>query len=465
VREGTVVFHSARLLDPGNGIDRIGDVSVTDGRLIFGRPVEDIDVLHVDCRGLVLSPTFIDLHCHLREPGYEAKETISTGTAAAAAGGFGTVCCMPNTNPAIDSVEHLALLHQRIARGAWVRVLPIAAVSIGRLGNRLVDFEALAAAGAVGFSDDGEYIWDACVMRDALRATLSLGVPVIDHAQDGALVAGGVMHEGEVSHRLGLPGMPPEAEEMAVGRDIALARLTGGHVHIAHITTARAVDMVRRARDEGLRVTAEATPHHMFLSDADALVYDRESGTRFNPQAKVNPPLRPVRDAAALVRGLIDGAIDAIATDHAPHADVDKAASPECVAFGISGFETALASMLTLSAEGPLSLVQVVRGLTSGPGAVLGSCSPAVGLVAGLVAECVLFDPHVQWTVQAASFLSKGRNTPLEGRQLRGRVLLTLVDGCCRFVSDSLAGRCSGGLLRVSLPDSDGYSRTYLDSE
>ena len=273
------------------------------------------------------------------------------------------------------------------------------------------------------------------------------------------------MHDGEVSRRLGLPGMPAEAEEIAVGRDIALARLTGGHVHIAHITTARAVEMVRRARDEGLKVTAEATPHHIFLSDADAMFYGPEGSVRFNPQAKVNPPLRPAADAAAVLRGLVEGVIDAIATDHAPHAGVDKSATPDRVAFGISGFETALASMLTLCHEGPLSLAQVVRGLTSGPAAVLGTRSPAAGLLPDRAAELALFDPEVEWTVETASFVSRGRNTPLEGRRLRGRVLATFVEGCCRFVSDSLAVRCSGGLLQPFVPASSVSGRTNLDSE
>jgi len=444
----TIVFHDARLLDPGNGIDRVADLTVRDGR-VAPEAGADAGSIHVDCRGLVLSPAFIDLHCHLREPGGEAKETIASGTAAAAAGGFGTVCCMPNTNPVIDSVEHVDLLRERIARSASVRVLPIAAVTVGRRGETLVDCESLAGRGVVAFSDDGDYVSDARVMRDALKLGRTLGLPVIDHAQDGGVVAGGVMHEGEVSRLLGLPGMPAEAEEVAVGRDIALARLTGGHVHIAHITTARAVEMVRRARDEGVTVTAEATPHHMLLTDSDAVAYGRDGAARFNAQAKVNPPLRTTRDAAAVIRGLMEGVVDAIATDHAPHTEADKRGAPERVAFGISGFETALAAMLTLCKEGPLTLTQVVRCLTTGPTTVLGRNAPCTGLLPGRAAELVLFDAETQWTVEVAHFVSRGRNTPLEGRRLNGRVLATFVDGSCVFVGGNLAARCTGGVLNV----------------
>ncbi len=460
----TIVFHDARLLDPGNGIDRVANLAVRDGRIVSEAPA-DAGSLHVDCRRLVLAPAFIDLHCHLREPGGEGKETIASGTAAAAAGGFGTVCCMPNTDPVIDSVEHVDLLRERLARSASVRVLPIAAVTIGRRGDKLVDCESLAARDVVGFSDDGDYVADARVMRDALKLGRALGLPVIDHAQDGGLVAGGVMHEGEVSRLLGLPGMPAEAEELAVGRDIALARSTGGHVHIAHITTARAIEMVRRARDEGVTVTAEATPHHMLLTDADALSYGRDGTARFNAQAKVNPPLRTTRDAAAVVRGLMEGVVDAIATDHAPHTEADKAGAPERAAFGISGFETALAAMLTLCREGPLTLTQVVRCLTAGPAAVLGRNAPCSGLLPGRVAEFVLFDAEAEWTVDGASFVSRGRNTPLEGRRLFGRVLATFVDGNCVYAAGNLAGRCSGGMLNASRLSAPGVNRPNPKSE
>jgi len=451
-----IVFHDARLLDPGHGVDRVDDLVVCDGRIVQGSLPAGESVVHVDCRGLVLAPAFVDLHCHLREPGYETKETIASGTAAAAAGGFGTVCCMPNTNPVVDSVEHLDVLRQRVSQSAQVRVLPIAAVTLGRKGSALVDCQALAAHGAVGFSDDGDYVASDAIMRAALTSCRALSLPVIDHAQDGALVAGGVMHEGAVSHRLGLPGMPAVAEDAAVERDIALSRATGGHVHIAHITTARAVELVRRARDEGVPVTAEATPHHMMLTDADALVLDDGGAARFNPMAKVNPPLRTAVDAAAVIRGLADGAIDAIATDHAPHAAADKAGPPDRVAFGISGFETALAVMLTLCEAGSLSLSHVVRCLTAGPAAVLGRNAPVSGLLPGRPVDVVLFDAEARWTVEGARFVSGGKNSAFEGRRLRGRVLATIVDGCCAYCAADMASRCTGGLLSVRRPSPAG---------
>jgi len=440
-----VVFHGARVIDPVSGVDAVGDVVLLNG-VVAEQPCEiPEDCAHVDCRGLVIAPAFIDLHCHLREPGFEEKETVASGTAAAAAGGFGTVCCMPNTRPALDTVARLRTLQDIIRRDARVNVLPIAAVSLGRKGEALVDIRGLAAAGIVGFSDDGDYVADSVIMRDALSQAAGTGLPVIDHAQDGRLVSGGVLSEGAVAKRLRLRGMPVEAEELAVARDIALARLTGGHLHIAHITTARSVDMVRRAREEGVHVTAEATPHHMTLTDEDAVVTDVSGMAHFNNQAKVNPPLRSAMDAAGVVAGVADGVIDAIATDHAPHTAADKSGSPGQAAFGISVFETALASVLTLCRSGELSLGRVVHCLTAGPAAVLGSRSPRAAITLGGPADVVLFDPDASWVVDASRFLSRGRNTPLEGRTLHGRVLATIVGGRCVFAADSLSALCSGG--------------------
>lgn len=437
-RPVNAVFHDARVIDPLSGRDGVGDVVVIDGAISGNADEVRADCVHVDCRGLVLAPAFIDLHCHLREPGFEDKETVATGTAAAAAGGFGVVCCMPNTRPPLDTAARILSFGELLRKDARVRVLPIAAVTLGRRGQALVDIRGLAACGVVGFSDDGDYVADTVVMRDALSQAGGAGLPVIDHAQEGRLVAGGVLHEGAVAKRLKLRGMPAEAEELAVARDIALARLTGAHVHIAHITTARAVQMVRQARDEGVWVTAEATPHHMLLTDEDAILSDASGMPRFNNNAKVNPPLRSREDAAAVALAVKEGVVDAIATDHAPHAQGDKMGTPGEAAFGISGFDTALAAVLTASDAHGLSLPQVIRALTAGPAEVLKQELLRPSLLPGLPANLVLFDPDSLWTVDASRFVSRGRNTPLEGRTLRGRVLLTVVEGCRAYVADSL---------------------------
>ncbi len=440
-----VVFHGARIVDPVSGRDAEGDLIVRDGAVVTRLGDSHEDFTHVDCRGLVIAPALVDLHCHLREPGFEEKETIATGTAAAAAGGFGTVCCMPNTRPPLDTVARVIAFSEMVRRDACVKVLPVGAVTLGRRGQSLVDVRGLADCEVVGFSDDGDYVADTVVMRDALSRAALVGLPVIDHAQDGRLVAGGVLNEGPVAKRLKLRGMPAEAEELAVARDIALARLTGGHVHIAHITTARAVEMVRRAQQEGVRITAEATPHHMLLTEEDAVVVDSSGVNCFNNQAKVNPPLRGKADAAGVVRGVDEGVIDAIVTDHAPHTVADKSGSPGEAAFGISGFETALSSVLTLCHSGGLCLLRALHCLTVGPAGVLGRRSICPGLESGTTAHLVLFDPDATFVVDASRFLSLGKNTPLEGRTLRGRVLATIVDGRCAYASELLPGKCMGG--------------------
>jgi len=439
-----LALKGARIIDPTSGVDAIGNVYVKDG-VMLREPGAGGDWVTYDCRGLVLCPAFIDLHCHLREPGFENKETIATGTAAAAAGGFGSVCAMPNTRPAYDSVENAVRAEEEHSADQMVHVYRFAAVTTGRQGRELVDIDSLAEYGVVGFSDDGDYVWNAVVMRDALLKAKPHGLPVIDHAQDGELVAGGVMHEGDVSRRLGVPGMPSEAEELAVARDIALARLTGGRVHIAHVTTARALEMIRTARVEGLHVTAEVTPHHLMLTDEDVVKIDKEGREAFNPDAKVNPPLRTKADTAALQSGLMEGTIDAIATDHAPHTEADKSGSPREVAFGISAFETALGVALSLCHDGKLTLERVVEALTIGPMRVLTGHGPTAGLVEGEPAEFVLFDPNSIWTVDTAAFVSKGHNTPLAGRTLRGRVLATFVDGSAACWRDDIESRLVQG--------------------
>ncbi len=441
----TLLFKGARVIDATAGADAIGDVYVRDGVLSRKRIEDERADAVYDCRGLVLCPALVDLHCHLREPGGERKETVASGTAAAAAGGFGSVCAMPNTRPAYDSVQNAEMAETQHSEGARVHVYRIAAVTEGRAGKKLVDIDALAEHGVVGFSDDGDYLQDAALMRDALIAASRHRLPVMDHAQDNGLVKGGVMHEGEISRLLGVGGMPPEAEELAVARDIALARLTGGHMHICHITTARSLEMVRAAKAEGVHVTAEVTPHHLMLTDEDAQTSGKSGTAAFNNDAKVNPPLRGRADTRALLRGLADGTIDAIATDHAPHAPEDKSGSPDEAAFGISGFETALAVVVTLCDGGVLTIERAIEALTTGPVRVLAGHGPKAGLVEGSAAEFVLFDPNVTWKVDASAFLSRGKNTPLNGRTLRGRVLTTFVNGAPAYWRDVLESRLTSG--------------------
>ncbi|MEE9285436.1 MAG: dihydroorotase, partial [Dehalococcoidia bacterium] len=355
---GSLALRGGRVIDPANGIDAVADVLIVDGRVAAVGPDAGNDASEaVDARGLVVSPGFVDIHCHLREPGFEQKETIATGTLAAARGGFTTVCAMPNTEPPIDTAAAVEFVLRTARAEGAVRVLPIACVTRNRAGSDLADLAELAEAGAIAFSDDGSPVADAHLMRRALEYASMLGLPVIDHCEERSLAEDGVMHEGWVATRLGLPGVPAAAEEMMVARDIALAELTGSRVHIAHVSTAGSVDLIRRAKARGLPLTAEVTPHHLCLTheavlgaaeSPAGLAPSTGSGLAYDTDAKVNPPLRTPEDAAACLAGLLDGSIDCIATDHAPHAIEDKLCEFDRAAFGISGLETALALCLSL---------------------------------------------------------------------------------------------------------------------
>ena len=383
-------------------------------------------------RGLVVTPGFIDLHAHLREPGFEDSETIATGAHAALAGGFTTICTMPNTDPAIDSP---GLVAEVIARGAAAhaaRVLPIAAITRGRKGKELADLVELAAAGAVAFSDDGSPVADARLFRSALEYARASGRPIFEHSQDLALTGDGVMHEGVVSARLGLAGMAAAAEETAIARDLALARLAGGRLHLSHLSTAGSVELVRRAKADGLAITAEVTPHHLALTDewvAGSRAFAWEDGgdrvTPYETSTKVNPPLRTAADVRACWVGLMDGTIDAIATDHAPHASTRKDVEFQEAAFGISAFETAVPLLLAGVAAGWGTWDRVVQALTTGPARVLGLELPTDDLA--------IIDPDLVWTLEPAAMISLGTNTPLLGRLLTGRVVACAVDGELRF--------------------------------
>ena len=440
-----MLIRGARLLDPSDGTDRVGDLLIVDGRIArAGEVPQDCRIVSGD--GLIACPGLIDLHCHLREPGYEDKETILTGAQAAARGGFTTICCMPNTNPPIDSAGAVEFVKSKAREANLVRVLPIGCVSKGRAGQELAELWELAQAGVVGFSDDGSPVGDPNLMRQALSYASALNAPVIDHCEEQSLTLDAVVNEGAVSNRLGLTGWPGEAEESMVARDIALAELTGGRLHLAHLTTARSVELVAEAKERGLRVTAETTPHHVTLTEEWVLGHEASgpltgplTAAAYDPTTKVNPPLRTERDREALVAGLRSGVIDAIATDHAPQTFMGKVDTYQAAEWGISGLETALGALLGLVHQGELDLTTLVARLTTGPVAVLGDAHRELAtLREGSAADIVLIDPAEEWVVTAQEFVSKGKHSPLEGTTLRGRAVLTLVGG--RPVYSSLTG-------------------------
>jgi len=421
-----LLIQGGRIIDPGQGIDEIASLLLADGKVSWlGRgeetpPLPDYDTF--DAKGLIVCPGFIDLHCHLREPGFEDKETIATGTQAAARGGFTTICCMPNTNPPLDNKTAIDYVKSKAAHEGIVRVLPIGCISKGRQGEQLADMAEMASAGAIAFSDDGEPAANSRLMRQAMDFSRAFGLPIIDHCEDKPLTEGGQMNEGELSARLGLGGMPAAAEEIITGRDLALAQLTGGRLHIAHVTTEGSVDLIRRAKEKGVQVTAEVTPHHLTLTEEMVIGY--------NTNAKVNPPLRTERDIQALIQGLKENVIDIIATDHAPHTEAEKNLEFTLAPFGISGFETALGSLMSLVHNGQLTLTTLIARLTCEPAKIIGDKFGKPGTLAiGAWADVTLFDPDMEWVVDTAAFASKGKNTPLAGSVLKGKVMATISQG------------------------------------
>ena len=438
-----ILIRKARLIDPVGGGDFIGDILTANGEISAVEPV--IEGRPDGCRvmdgsGLVVSPGFIDLHAHLREPGYEYKETIATGAQAAARGGFTTLCCMPNTDPPIDSESVVEFVLSRARDAGLVRVLPVGCVTRGRKGKELADLEELVVAGAVAFSDDGDPVQDANLMRMALSYGADLGCPVSNHCQDLHLSGDGVMAEGAMATRLGLPGIPCAAEDAMIARDIGLAEATGGRLHVAHVSTSGSVPLVRRAKDLGVSVTAEVCPHHLTITDAWALGAQGNEGRSelaYDTSTKVYPPLRSRMDVEALVEALADGTIDCIATDHAPHDTASKQATYQDAAFGISVLETALGSVLKLVHEGRITLPALIERMTAGPARVLGkNYSPFASLSAGTPADLVIFDPQREWTVDVNRFASKGRNTPLDGVALKGQVIATIAAGQVVYLNE-----------------------------
>jgi dihydroorotase len=416
-----------RTLDPSQSLDGPGDLLVRDGRIEALGQVTAVpeDAERVDVDGLVVAPGFIDLHVHLREPGDEHKETIRSGALAAVAGGFTTVWAMPNTDPPIDDPAAVGFVRAAGARAGGARVSPVGAASLALKGEQMTEVGELVAAGAVAVTDDGHPIWDGSLMRRLLEYTQTFGIPVVQHAEDPVLSAGGVMNEGTVATALGLRGIPNASEAAIVARDLYLAELTGGHLHVQHVSTREAVDLIESARSRGAHVTAEVTPHHLALTE--------EAVRGYRTEAKMNPPLRTEADRDALRSGLAEGVIDAIATDHAPHHYQGKEREFDDAPFGVVGLETALGvCMSELVQTGILSLSDMVDRLSCGPARIMGLEGGT--LRPGSPADIVVFDPEERWTVDPAQFRSKSRNTPFAGRELRGRVRRTIVGGETRFL-------------------------------
>jgi len=418
-----LLIRNGRVIDPASDTDApVGQVEclIEDGRVVeIGAALEREGAEELDAEGAWVVPGLIDIHAHLREPGEEYKEDLSTGGTAAVAGGFTQVACMANTSPVNDDPSVTKYILDRAEKESPAKILPIAAATRGLRGEVMTEMVALRDAGAVAFSDDGATIMDASVMRQVLDYSRMTELPVIVHAEDRHLRAGGVVNEGPVSTRLGLPGNPAAAEEVMIARDIRLAELTGAHLHIAHVSTAGSVDLIRRARDQGLRVTAEVTPHHLTLTDEATMSYDTNTC--------VAPPLRSAEDIEALRNALAEGVIDVIATDHAPHAGYEKEVEFTEAPPGMLGLETAVAVTLDLVRDGLLSPLEFIRRLSTNAAKLLSV--EGGSLAVGSPGDVTLIDPEREWTYDPAEGFSKSRNSPWAGKRLTGRVVATVVDG------------------------------------
>ena len=420
-KSGDYWIANARLVDPAAGSIVPGALRVSGGtiaELATAAPAGAKAVL--DAQGLCLAPGLIDMHVHLREPGFEDKETVATGAAAAARGGVTAMACMPNTQPVCDSAALVELIRERAAAAGLCAVHPVGAITQGAAGEQLADLGEMLAAGAIAFSDDGRPVTDARLLRHAMELSLTWDALLISHAEELALSREGVMHEGAVSQRLGLKGIPREAEDIATDRDVRLAALTGARLHIAHVSSKHSVEILRRAKAAGLKVTAETAPHYLLLDDGALADYDSHK--------KMNPPLREKSDQEALVDGLVDGTLDCVATDHAPHTEIDKEREIAQAPFGVTGLETLLAAILTrLVATKRMELAAALALVTARPAAILRL--PGGRLAAGAPADLVLFDPEERWRVAGAEMASRSRNTPFDGMTLQGRVRATVLAG------------------------------------
>ncbi len=419
-----LLLRGGRVADPASGLDAVRDVLLREGKVaameIPGQ-IQAPDAEVFNAKGLIVAPGLVDIHVHLREPGQAYKETIASGTAAAAAGGFTSVCAMPNTIPVNDSPE-ITRWMQAPDRGASARVFPIAAATLGSMGEALTNYSALKDAGAVAVTDDGKPILGDGIMLEALRSAAKVGLPVIQHAEDTRLTGGCSMNAGALAFRLGLRGMPVEAESGLVERDLSLLKkVKGGHLHVAHLSTKKALDAVRAARKSGLHVTCEVTPHHFALTEERIGLYDTN--------AKMNPPLRAEADRAAMIEGLLDGTIDAIATDHAPHAAHEKEQEFDRAPNGITGLETALGLAISLlHVQHKMPLPAVLALLSSRPARALGLTGRGA-LTVGSAADVLVFEPAERWVFHAADSRSRSKNTPFDGTEMQGRVRLTVGDG------------------------------------
>jgi dihydroorotase len=417
-----LIIRNGRVVDPANHVDAVADVLIQDGLVqrVGPRLAVPDGMAAIDAAGKIVCPGFIDVHVHLREPGYEYKETVASGTRAAAAGGFTAVCCMANTQPVNDNRSITDYIRAKAESDGVVRVYPIGAVTRGLKGEELAELAELAEAGCVAFSDDGRPVMNAALYRHAMEYTLPFGVPVISHAEDLDLARGASMNEGVVSTELGIPGAPAAAEDVMVARDVLLAELTGAHLHLAHVSTAGAVRLVREAKARGVRVTAEAAPHHLVLTEEAVRGYDANT--------KMNPPLRSKRDVEALVEALADGTIDCVATDHAPHAASEKEGEFDHAAFGVIGLETAVPVLLDrLVRPGLLSLPTLVARMSADPARLMNL--PGGSLAAGTPGDVTILDLARQVTIDPATFRSRSRNTPFGGWRCTGAAVMTIVGG------------------------------------